>query len=68
MKLTSTNPYLKNLKLRQKLNKQSVRSSCGVEGIKPASTTTNMTKYNIKPREKKLFAKFQAKLTSRYPE
>lgn len=35
--LIETNPYLKNAKLRDRLISRSVRSSCGVEGIKAAS-------------------------------
>ncbi len=32
--LIETNPYLKNAAMREKLISRSVRSSCGVEGIK----------------------------------
>ena len=33
--LINTNPYLKDPKKREKLIARSVRTSCGVEGIKP---------------------------------
>ncbi len=37
--LIETNPYLKNASMRKKLISRSVRTSCGVEGIKvPANT------------------------------
>lgn len=33
--LIETNPYLKDAAMRRKLIARSVRTSCGVEGIKP---------------------------------
>ena len=35
--LIETNPYLKDKAMREKLVSRSVRTSCGVEGIKAAS-------------------------------
>jgi len=37
MPLIETNPYLKDKVLRKKLVSRSVRTSCGVEGIKASS-------------------------------
>lgn len=34
--LIETNPYLKDPVMRKKLISRSVRTSCGVEGIKPS--------------------------------
>ncbi len=59
--LIQTNPYLKDPTQRQKLNERSVRSSCGVEGIK----VDNQKKpIKIVRREKKLYNKFKSKLSS----
>ena len=46
--LIETNPYLKNAAMRKKLISRSVRTSCGVEGIKPPS---NVIPFEI-PRRK----------------
>jgi len=46
--LIETNPYLKNAVMRKKLISRSVRTSCGVEGIKPH---THVTPFVI-PRRK----------------
>ena len=59
--LIQTNPYLKELAQRQKLNKLSVCSSCGVEGIKEHSGSRVI---KIERYEKKLFNQLKAKLTS----
>jgi L-2-hydroxyglutarate oxidase LhgO len=59
--LIQTNPYLKELEQRQKLNKLSVRSSCGVEGIKEHSDGRVI---KIERYEKKLFNQLKAKLAS----
>lgn len=59
--LIQTNPYLKDPNQRQKLNTISVRSSCGVEGIK-RHDGIQITK--IERREKKLFNQLKTKLVS----
>lgn len=46
--LIKTNPYLKNAATRKKLISRSVRTSCGVEGIK---TPSNVIRFEI-PRRK----------------
>lgn len=58
--LTETNPYLKDSARRERLNKQSVRSSCGVEGIKASSKKTT----KITRRPKNLFKKLRSKFAS----
>jgi len=56
--LTKTNPYLQDAALRQQLNERSVRSSCGVEGIK---VTTKRVVTVVERRERTLFKKLRAK-------
>ena len=60
--LIETNSYLKDPVKRQKYTEVSVRSSCGVEGIKPSDKGT---KIKIKERNKPLFEKFKSKLAAR---
>lgn len=40
--LIETNPYLKNAAMREMLISQSVRSSCGVEGMKAADRVVHV--------------------------
>ena len=40
--LIETNPYLKNAAMREKLVSRSVRSSCGVEGIKASNQAVHI--------------------------
>lgn len=48
--LIETNPYLKNAATRKKLISRSVRTSCGVEGIKPPA---NIARFEIPRRKNK---------------
>jgi hypothetical protein len=48
--LIETNPYLKNAAMRKKLISRSVRTSCGVEGIK---TPSNIVRFEIPRRKNK---------------
>ena len=48
--LIETNPYLKDPAMREKLVSRSVRTSCGVEGIK-APLPSNVIRFEI-PRRK----------------
>lgn len=52
-KLIETNPYLKDAAMREKLISQSVRSSCGVEGIK-ASTLVGHIEI-IRRKDKRIY-------------
>jgi len=59
--LIETNQYLKDSKLRSKLNERSARSSCGVEGIvKDDSVVTP----KIVRRKKPLFDRLKSKLSA----
>ncbi len=49
--LIETNPYLKNSATRMKLVARAVRTSSGVEGIKPKNKKT--LKFNITRRKNK---------------
>lgn len=60
--LTETNRYLKDPVQREKLNRISARTSCGVEGIQ--SHEDNEIIRAIPQREKPLFKKLKAKFTS----
>ena len=51
--LVGTNPYLKNAAMRDKLISRSVRSSCGVEGIK-ASKLVGYIKI-VRRKNKKIY-------------
>jgi hypothetical protein len=48
--LIETNPYLKDPAMRKKLIARSVRTSCGVEGIKASS---NIIRFEIPHRKDK---------------
>ncbi len=50
--LIDTNPYLKNAEMREKLISRSVRTSCGVEGIKPSKDVLH---FEIIRRDKKIY-------------
>lgn len=50
--LIDTNPYLKNEEMREKLISRSVRTSCGVEGIKPSNAVMH---FEITRRDKKIY-------------
>jgi len=54
--LIETNPYLKNADVRDRLISRSVRSSCGVEGIKAfdGELTIKITKRKTKRIYKKI--------------
>lgn len=49
--LINTNPYLKDEAKRKKLIARSVRTSCGVEGIKPQNRVLPVEIIERKPRK-----------------
>ena len=51
--LIETNPYLKDAAMREKLVSRSVRSSCGVEGIKASNRVGHIE--IIQRRDKKIY-------------
>lgn len=63
--LSQTNPFLKDPVQREKLNRLSVRTSCGVEGIKPPIEQQEIIE--IPRREKKLVNRLRAKMQSNSP-
>ncbi|WP_148337899.1 hypothetical protein [Aquicella siphonis] len=52
--LIKTNPYLKDAATRKKLIARSVRTSCGVEGIKPKQDSTVVPKITHR-KDKKIY-------------
>lgn len=61
--LIETNPYLKDPIMRDKLISRSVRSSCGVEGIK---IDVNAAKIEIPRRgTKKIYEKMKASIAAK---
>jgi hypothetical protein len=54
--LIDTNPYLKDTEMREKLISRSVRTSCGVEGIKPSKSVLH---FKIDRRDKKIYKTFK---------
>lgn len=52
--LLETNPYLKDAARRKEYVARSVRSSCGVEGIKPATSTVQSTQITHR-KDKKIY-------------
>ncbi len=51
--LIETNPYLRDADMRKKLISRSVRTSCGVEGIK---APVNVVRFEIpRRRDKKIY-------------
>jgi hypothetical protein len=51
--LIETNPYLKNAAMREELISRSVRSSCGVEGIKPSKLVGHIE--IVRRKDKKIY-------------
>jgi hypothetical protein len=51
--LIETNPYLKNAAMRDKLISRSVRSSCGVEGIKASKLVGHIE--IVRRKDKKIY-------------
>ncbi len=49
--LIETNPYLKNADMREKLISRSVRTSCGVEGIKVSDRVVHIEIANRKDKK-----------------